>query len=94
MVARVNACAVELVRGTSQAEELGLLGWVRVRVLGLEFDGIALRRSREGRIYLSFPSRRDRAGNRHYVVRPTSEQTRVAFEAMVLDELRRQGDLD
>ena len=94
MVARSQPCSVELVRATSDAEELGLLGWVRVRVVGLEFDGIALRRSREGRIYLSFPTRKDRAGKRHYVVRPTSDETRVAFEAMVLDELRRQGEFD
>lgn len=92
MVVRSQPCTVEFVRGTLQAKELGLLGWVRVRVVGLEFDGIALRRSREGRIYLSFPTRRDCAGKRHYVVRPTSEETRVAFEAMVLDELRRQGE--
>lgn len=94
MVARTKACTVKLARGSSQAEEFGLLGWVRVQIMGLEFDGIALRRSREGRIYLSFPTRQDRTGKRHYVVRPTSDEARVAFEAMVLDELRRQGEFD
>jgi len=71
---------------------LGLLGWCsfllndRVRV-----DGVAVRRTREGRLALSWPARTDMAGERHPLVRPIDDATRRDLEAQVLSALGVQG---
>jgi DNA-binding cell septation regulator SpoVG len=50
-------------------------------------DRIALRRTREGRLALSFPSRTDRDGRRHHVVRPLTDAARREIEAQILSSL-------
>lgn len=69
----------------------GLLGWVSL-VLdgGLCIDGIALRRTRDGRRALSFPVRHDRSGRQHSLIRPVNAAARRAIEAAVFEAL----DLD
>lgn len=69
----------------------GLLGWVRIAMDGaFEFDSVAVRRGRNGRVVLSFPSRRDGAGRRRYFVRPLSDEARCAIEGQVLELLRQR----
>lgn len=62
----------------------GLLGWVSFRHGALRLDGVGVRRTREGRLALSFPVRHDRAGRQHDVVRPMDAAARRAIEAAVL----------
>lgn len=64
----------------------GILGWVDLRVPGLHLDSVAVRRTRDGRLVLSFPERRGRA-----VVRPEDNDARRAIEAQVIAALRQQG---
>jgi hypothetical protein len=72
----------------------GLLGFVRFRLgAGLEIDGITLRRTAAGRLAISFPSRRDRAGRDHPLLRPLDGVTRDNLERQVLGALRAQGVL-
>lgn len=71
----------------------GLLGWVSVTLGELRLDGIAVRRTRDGRVVVTFPGRRDGRGHRHAVVRPTTDSTRRAIEAQVIAELRRRRAL-
>ena len=67
---------------------LGLLGWCsfllndRVRV-----DGVGVRRTREGRLALSWPARTDADGRRHPLVRPIDQEARLDLEAQVLAAL-------
>jgi DNA-binding cell septation regulator SpoVG len=73
----------------AERQREGLPGWFSITLNGaLAVDGIALRRTRAGELALSFPERRDRAGNRHSVVRPISNEARRAIERQVLDALR------
>lgn len=66
----------------------GLLGWVRFRLDGrVEVAGVTLRRTLEGRETLSFPTRRDRNGRLHPVVRPLDDATRLSIERQVLAAL-------
>ena len=66
----------------------GLLGWVTIAVNNaLMIDGIALRRTRDGRLALSYPTRTDRQGKRRPIVRPLDDETRLALERQVLDQL-------
>ncbi len=72
----------------------GLLGWLSVRVDdSLVLDGIALRRTRNGQLALSFPERRDSNGRRHPLVRPLDDDARQAIERQVFRALGVKGDL-
>ena len=68
----------------------GLKGWVSLRYGGLDLDGIAVRRTRDGRTVLSFPEHR-RLGAGRLPVRPAGNDVRAEIEAEVFAELRRQG---
>src|SRR5438046_1066011 len=68
--------------------EYGLLGWISFDLGGsLHVDGVTLRRTRGGRLTLSFPSRIDRRGTEHPYLRPTCSRARRAIERAVLSEL-------
>jgi len=67
----------------------GLVGFVCCDLAGLvRLDGIAVRRTLGGELRLSFPSRRDRAGREHHVVRPLDSEAREAIETSVFEALR------
>lgn len=83
---------VVLTQAPARDEKTGLIGWVSCTVGGtLRVDGIALRRTLGGDSRLAFPCRKDRAGRKHYVVRPLDETTRIAIERQVLAALDGQG---
>ena len=66
----------------------GLLGWITCTLdHSLVLDGIALRRTRRGRLSLSWPARRDGAGRDHHVVRPLHDHARHVLEQQILDQL-------
>ena len=68
--------------------ERGMLGWLAFDIDGSwHVDGVALRRTRGGRLALSFPSRPDRHGFKHAPLRPTCDRARRAIERAVLAEL-------
>ena len=72
----------------------GLLGWARVTFdAGLAIDGVAVRRTQDGRLRLSLPRRRDGQGRHHCIVSLTSAAARHSVETQVLRELHRQGVL-
>jgi DNA-binding cell septation regulator SpoVG len=74
--------------------EKGLLGWVCCSLNGeLQLDGIAVRRTRDGRYVLSFPARTDSNGVTHDYVRPLSSDVRDAIQVQVIGTLRRRGFL-
>ncbi len=83
---------VRLVVATEPDQRRGLLGYVCMLIDGcLCVDGVALRRTREGRLALSFPCRKDGAGQKHYVVRPLDNAARVSIECQVLAALGLEG---
>ena len=79
---------------TSQELATGLLGWVTIQVGALLLlDGIALRRTRGGRLALSFPERSDSHGRRHPIVRPLDDRARHELESQVFASLGlREGE--
>ena len=52
----------------------------------LRVDGLVLRRTREGRLALSYPARDDAHGNRHFVVAPVNDETRRSL----LEDMRKR----
>ena len=68
--------------------ESGLIGWVSCRLNGaVGIDGIALRRTRQGRLTLSFPCRRDASDRQHFYVRPVDREARQLFELQIFRSL-------
>ncbi len=68
------------------AGSTGLLGWIRFRLGPLRLDGIALRRSRDGRTYLAFPERRTSRGAFPYMA-PPDRAARIEIEGQVFAAL-------
>lgn len=66
----------------------GLLGYVSL-VLNdaLRLDGITLRQTADGRLTMSYPSRTDRFGYRHYFMRPLSDVARREIERQTIAAL-------
>lgn len=71
----------------------GILGFVRL-VLNetVVIDELSLRRTRDGRLVLTWPEPRGRLGPRR-IVHPRDEGARVHLEREILDNLRRRGEL-
>lgn len=71
-----------------QDRKSGLLAWLRFRLDDLVvIDGVSLRRTRDGRLVLSFPIRHDSQGRQHPIVRPVDDVARRALESEVLEAL-------
>jgi DNA-binding cell septation regulator SpoVG len=68
--------------------ERGLLGWVSFNLSrAVRLDGIALRRTLDGHLILSFPARRDNQGRQHPYIRPIDDLTRQDIEGQVFSAL-------
>ena len=84
-----DALPVSNVRFVAAAEAdraAGLLGWARCRYGDLVLDGIAVRRTLDGRYVLTFPSKKVRGREWPYV-RPIDDAARTAIERAVLSRL-------
>jgi len=63
----------------------GLVGFVRLTLgSSVRVDGVTLRRTRDGKLALSFPKRTDGRGRQHSVVAPTGQLARDAITQQVL----------
>ena len=68
--------------------ESGLLGWVQCTLNGsLQLDGLMLRRTREGRLTISFPARQDGSNRQHFYFRPLDNDTRLEIEQQIFKAL-------
>jgi len=68
--------------------ESGLLGWVACKLnSSFLINGLAVRRTMEGKRTLSFPARRDRIGRKHYYLKPLNDEARREVERQVLQAL-------
>jgi DNA-binding cell septation regulator SpoVG len=69
--------------------EHGLLGWISCTLNhSLRLDGLALRQTRRGRWTVSFPSRLDASGRRHFLIRPLDDATRREIERQIFRALQ------
>ncbi len=79
---------VRFTASSPKENESGLVGWVSCSVNGgLHLDGLALRRTADDRLMLSFPARRDGSGRQHFYVRPLDERTRREIESQIFRAL-------
>lgn len=81
------------IRGSEADLASGLVGYLSLFVGNLVVDGVTLRRTRSGRLALSFPIRTRSSGERHSLVRPVDDEARRAIERMIFAELGQRDDL-
>ncbi len=92
MRSRIQIDNVHFTPASGREAALGLRGWVSCVLNGrLKLDGIAVRRTRSGRLALSFPSRKDRYGIEHFVVRPLDDAARKVMERLIFRALELRG---
>lgn len=85
---------IRFTAASSRDRETGIVGWLSGQVAGgLRVDGIALRRTLDGRLTLSFPERTDAQGRRHPLIRPVDDAARRRFEASVFEALGFEEDI-
>ena len=65
----------------------GLLGWVSCSLGAVRLDGIAVRRTRDGRLVLSFP----RGRGQRPPVRPLDDEARRTLEREILGAIGLEG---
>ena len=68
----------------------GLLGFLSVAYHGLVLDSIALRRTTDNRLVLSFPTRVNKAGRSFTYFRPENDRVRAEIEHEVLGQTREE----
>src|SRR5262245_57942465 len=80
------------VRFTIPSQDLiatGLLAWATCIINGqLELTGLMIRRTWNGRLTVSYPSRTDRTGQRHFYLRPIDDAARIEIEEQLLRAFR------
>jgi DNA-binding cell septation regulator SpoVG len=83
---------VSFMPAAPELRRTGLLGYATCLLDGwLHLDGLSVRRSEEGRLYVALPRRRDAAGNEHPYYRPTTPALKRAIETQVLAAVMRGG---
>ena len=69
--------------------EGGLLGWVECSFGDwLRLDGIAVRKTADGRFTLAYPARKSGGGTKHHFFRPANDRARRELEVAILGQLR------
>ena len=66
----------------------GLLAWASCVIAGaVKLDNIAIRRSRDGSLFLTYPAKRTNAGDSHQYFHPISVEASEAVQDAVLARL-------
>ena len=74
-------------RAKPSDQACGLVGWASCTYGDLRLDAIAIRRTRGGRIAVSFPRPHDGRGGRYEFVRPRNATARAEIERQILEQL-------
>ncbi len=88
MSEKVTIANVSFTPAQPKEVKRGLLGWVSLVLDGrFRLSSIAVRRTLDGRVTLSFPTRIDGSGRQRFYFRPLDDRTRRAIESQVFTQL-------
>jgi hypothetical protein len=77
-----------------EAWDTGLLGYVSFGLNdGVRIDGVTLRRTRHGKLSLSFPTKRRVTGKQFFCVRPLDATAHKQIEEQVFQALGLAGEM-
>ena len=94
MADRSHVTEVRFKSASPKEVHTGLLGWVSCTLNGTFYlDGITVRRTRNGRLALSFPMRHDVSGREHFYFRPVGDDARRQIEHGILSALGLKEEL-
>jgi DNA-binding cell septation regulator SpoVG len=82
---------VQFTRSRPDLADAGLLGWTSFCLAGVQFHGVGMRRTKDGRFALAWPRARTEKGRDRSVVHPKDDATRESLEEQILAEAKRQG---
>jgi DNA-binding cell septation regulator SpoVG len=69
---------------TQEDRGRGVLAYITAELVGgLVLDGLTLRRAESGAVYIAYPARRGRDGERRYAYRPINEEARQRLERAI-----------
>jgi hypothetical protein len=84
----LHVSEIRFLPATAIERATGLLGFVSFLINdGLRLDGVTVRRTLAGAFCLSWPTRMDRLGAKHALIRPITDEARRDLEAQVLGAL-------
>lgn len=89
MSPKVSFSRVKLTFSSLSDKKGGLLGFLSV-VLNdsLVLDGLALRKTRYGKLTISYPTRVDNHGVKHFLIKPINDEVRRELELQILSNFR------
>ncbi|MGB3921731.1 MAG: hypothetical protein WBL19_00400 [Minisyncoccia bacterium] len=79
-------------RAAIEDRRAGLLGWIALEMASCVIDNVTLRNTADGRRVLAFPSRTAKNGEKHSIVRPLTDEVRVAIQQQVFEQLASRAD--
>jgi DNA-binding cell septation regulator SpoVG len=90
----LTVTALRFTPARSHQRATGLLGFASITLNdGIQLNSIAVRRTSDQRLVLSFPTRRRGSGREVTLVAPTSWEVQRLLQDAVLAELRRRGEV-
>ena len=85
----MNISEIRITAASPADRDAGLIAFVSCTYGEIEIDGIAIRKTVDGRIIVTFPARQWTGCRRKYFITPRSVPVRRAFEEAILSEFRR-----
>ena len=80
----VSSIGIRIVQGGTD----GLVAWASCVIAGtIKLDNIAIRRSRDGSLFLTYPAKRTTSGDRYHYHNPISVEAARALQNAVLARL-------
>ena len=71
------------------SNEDGLIGWASCVVNGsLYLNNIAIRKSREGKVILTFPAKKSKGDSKYFFFNPISHDAARILEEAIIDKLK------
>ena len=85
---------VHLAIPPEDSADRGLIGFVSFTLNGgLHIESLTMRQTSDGRLTLSYPSRKDQQDQRHFIVRPLNDEVRRDIERQIMDAICKEEAL-
>ena len=89
----IKVTNVRFILAPPQYAAKGLIGWATAEINRAIAIVTGVRRTRDGRLTLSFPARTDREGRQYDQAWPVDQHSRTSIERQVFAALAQQGKL-
>ena len=92
MDSTLHVHSISITTSSSRERRGGLLAYARVALGPYKIDGITVRKTRAGRLAVTYPKRTARDGTAHPVFLPTDPEVRGALEGEIIAAYRRHEE--